>query len=123
MSSFEKYEKLEKLHEKQNELRTKLKYSLLIQSVWPEAFKHGQVICYFKGGNFMCGDRHKDIKFCIRNGEGTEKEFDILVNVPIDLVERQVEVQKKTANEYQCEAWDGFMRWVRRMKRIKGVKI
>lgn len=74
-----------------NKLYIKLKYSMAIQDLWPEAFKHGQVSSYLKGNLF------NPDKIVL-------KEFK-LKDIPEILFKRQVFLNYRKVNNHQKELW------------------
>ena len=87
---------LKKLNAERNELFEKLDCSLAIQSLWPEAFEHGMVICSLAGSY----TRIKDLKLKITNGKGEVREYD-LKDVPPALQDRHLEIFTNRLNSLQ----------------------
>lgn len=82
-----------------NKLYIKLKYSMAIQDLWPEAFKHGQVSSYLKGNLF-----NPDKIVLIIENNHEQKEFK-LKDIPEILFKRQVFLNYRKVNNHQKELW------------------
>lgn len=90
---------LQRLEEKRQELMKKLKESMAIRDLWPEAFKHGTTMSFLTG-NLLKGT----IKFRITAGDGTHKDFE-LKDVPTVLLRRHYEAAVKDAPAWRKVRW------------------
>ena len=90
---------LQRLEEKRQELMKKLKESMAIRDLWPEAFRHGTTMSSLTG-NLLSGA----VKFRITAGDGMHKDFE-LKDVPPVLLRRHYEAAIKDAPIWRRIRW------------------
>ena len=109
----DKWDELNSKMKEAEKLRKQLDASLLIQTLWANAFKHGKCTSYL-GGNLF---EPKSMVFIIKNGIGETREFQ-LIDIPDLLLERAIEFQKKPNghNSWQIVQLDKLYRYVQDRK-------
>jgi len=106
----EKMKRIDELNDEKNALMVKLKRSLQIQEIWPDAFDYGSVVCS------LSGNIHKDeLMFSIRNGKDEVRLFK-LEEVPIHLLEHQIDIQKKKVNDHFKRMFDNILKDIKKRK-------
>ena len=107
-------DELDKKYIELDKTRDRLRSSLDIQMLWPEAFKHGKCISYLSGNLF----EFNTMRFIIKDGSGSIREFK-LEDIPDNLVQRAIEFQKKPNghNSYQIKQLDKLYNYVQRKRK------
>jgi hypothetical protein len=111
----DKWDELDSKMKEAEKLRKQLDASLLIQTLWTNAFKHGKCTCYL-GGNL---NEPKTMHFIIKDGIGQTKEFN-LMDIPDSLLKRAIEFQKKPNghNQWQIRQLDKLYEYITKRKEI-----
>ena len=82
------------------ELKKRLDYSLMVQSIWSDAFTTGSCDATFRGSLHAI----QKLKYVLKRKDGMEKEFD-LIDVPQPLIDRLIDRQVQMRPDCQPQ-WE-----------------